>query len=388
MKPARHLARIKPSYIREILKVVSDENIISLAGGLPSPETFPLQMIAEASAEMAQDKSLFQYAATSGYEPLLDCLKLRYQVPETHDVLITTGSQQGIDLCARLFLNKGDTVVVESPSYLGALQIFEIAQANIVSVNQMPDGPDIDQLEQHFKSQQVKCFYAVPDFHNPTGCCWSLEKRQAVALLCMRYDVLLIEDAPYRAIRFSGDALPEVSSFCPDRAVYLQSFSKMISPGLRVAALITPKTWLPLFDKLKQATDLHTSVPSQFLAFKMLTHLDFDQHLSRTIERYKEQYQALASALATLGSEYSFNPVQGGMFTWLKIPQCDTLDLAKRAIENGVAVVPSSEFYSAANQNIAAKNTPAQTSALRLNFSRNSPEVLEEGILRLSSVLK
>ena len=151
MTPAKHLTSIKPSYIREILNVVANKDIISLAGGLPSPQTFPLQMIAEAASEMATDKSLFQYAATAGYQPLIEFVKARYHVPETHEVLITTGSQQGIDLCARVFLDRGDKVVVESPSYLGALQIFAVAQAKILSVDQTADGPDLQQLERHFQ---------------------------------------------------------------------------------------------------------------------------------------------------------------------------------------------------------------------------------------------
>ena len=378
MTPAKHLISIKPSYIREILNVVANDDIISLAGGLPSPATFPIEMIAEAASEMAMDKSLFQYAATAGYQPLIELIKARYQVPETHEVLITTGAQQGIDLCARVFLDRGDKVVVESPSYLGALQIFAVAQAEILSVDQTSDGPDLQQLERHFQVGDVKCFYAVPDFHNPTGCCWSLEKRRAVAELCIRYEVLLIEDAPYQAIRFSGKELPPVSDFCPDHAVYLQSFSKMISPGLRVAALITPKRWMPYFDKLKQATDLHTSLPSQFLAFKILSNPEFDLHLKSIIERYGHQYRALANELETLGGEYTFNEVGGGMFIWLNIPQCNTLALAKRAIENGVAVVPSSEFYSC-NQ--------GQSSALRLNFSHSAEDVLKEGVARLRMIL-
>jgi len=378
MTPAKHLASIKPSYIREMLNVIENSDIISLAGGLPSPETFPLSIIEEIAPLMAADRSLFQYAATAGYRPLIDLIKAKYHVPETHEVLITTGSQQGIDLCARVFLDKGDKVVVESPSYLGALQIFAFAQATILPVAQMPDGPDLAQLERHFQAGDVKFFYTVPDFHNPTGCCWSLEKRQAVGELCIRYDVLLIEDAPYRSIRFSGQDLPTVSEFCPDNSVCLQSFSKMISPGLRVAALIAPKRWMPNFNKLKQATDLHTSLPSQYLAFQILSHPKFEQHLKTTIALYAEHYQVLADELDSLGSGYTFNEVEGGMFIWLNIPDCDSLALAKKAFENGVAVVPGSEFYSHAED---------QRSALRLNFSHSSPEVLREGVARLRAIL-
>ena len=382
MTPVTAIADLKPSYIREILNLANHDDIISLAGGLPCPETFPTQILEEVMPAIAADKQLLQYAPTAGYAPLISHLHARFQVPETHGVMVTTGSQQGIDLCARVFLGHGDKVVTESPSYLGALQVFAIAQATVLSVTQESDGPNLQQLEDHFKAGDVKCFYTVPDFHNPTGCCWSLEKRQAVAALCIRYQVLLIEDAPYRDIRFSGTSLPLVSSFCPEVAICLRSFSKILAPGLRVAALIMPKRWLPLFDKVKQATDLHSASLTQGVALAVLEHSAFEQHLADTVARYSTHYEALANELDVLcrelGSGYQFDPVEGGMFIWLKLPDCDTYQVAKAAIENGVTVVPSAEFYPSSSKPQAA---------LRLNFSHNEPAVIREGISRLKQTL-
>jgi len=382
MTPVTAINDLKPSYIREILNLANHDDIISLAGGLPCPETFPTQILEAAMPATASDKSLLQYAPTAGYAPLISHLHARFQIPETQGVMVTTGSQQGIDLCARVFLAHGDKVVTESPSYLGALQVFAIAQATVLSVTQEADGPNLQQLEDHFKAGDVKCFYSVPDFHNPTGCCWSLEKRQAVAALCIRYEVLLIEDAPYRDIRFSGTSLPLVSSFCPEVAICLRSFSKILAPGLRVAAMIIPKRWLPLFDKVKQATDLHSASLTQGVALAVLEHSAFEQHLADTVARYSTHYDVLANELDVLcnelGSDYQFDPVEGGMFVWLTLPDCDTYEVAKAAIENGVTVVPSVEFY--------PSDTPVQ-SALRLNFSHNEPAVIKEGICRLRQTL-
>lgn len=379
MNPVTHLLETKPSYIREILNLVSNNEIISLAGGLPCPDHFPMGMIEPLMQDIAKDKSLFQYSTTAGYPPLIEGLRDRYHLGDDHEVIITNGSQQGIDLCARVFLNKGDKVVVESPSYLGALQIFSIAQAQIKTVTQEQDGPNVEQLENHFSKGDIRFFYGIPDFHNPTGCCWSLEKRQQVAALCIRYNVVFIEDAPYREIRFTGKSLPLVSEFCPEQAILLYSFSKMISPGLRIGALILPKRWMTAFSTLKQATDLHTAVPTQQLILSILQHPGFSEHLNQTNTSYHLRYQSLQAALSVLPKDkFTHNTVNGGMFIWLKIPETDTLAVAKKAIENGVAVVPSVEFYS-------PQAKPC--SALRLNFSYNSPSKIKEGVQRLLPVL-
>jgi 2-aminoadipate transaminase len=381
MNPVDPLRNTPPSYIREILSVVASKDIISLAGGLPCPNSFPMDIIETAMGTIANDKSLFQYAATAGYTPLINTITERYHVTDSHDVLITNGSQQGIDLCARVFINKGDKIIAEAPSYLGALQIFSIAQATLATVDQEHDGPNIEQLEAHFIQGDVSFFYAIPDFNNPTGCCWSLEKRQQVAALCIRYKVLLIEDSPYREIRFNGESLPTVASLCSEYAISLFSFSKMIAPGLRIGALITPKRYFSSFSKLKQATDLHTNVPLQALTHSILNHAEFHTHLAATNQRYKARYQALLEAITSspFYEKCKMVHVDGGMFIWLTLPDCDVYALARAAIEKGVAIVPSTEFYS------DDKDHP---SAVRINFSYNAPNKIQEGISRLNDVFK
>lgn len=379
MNPTHAISNIKPSYIRTILKTTSQDNMISFAGGLPSPETFPMEIIGEVMPSMAADRELFQYTETAGYRPLTEDLRQRYNVPDTHDIIITSGSQQGLDICTRTMASAGDTIVTEEPSYLGALQIFSIVGATVRGVKQEHDGPNLAQLEALFQAHDVHFFYAVPDFHNPTGCCWSLEKRQAVAALCRSYQVLLIEDAPYRPIRFRGESLPMVSSFCPDESIALYSFSKIIAPGLRVAAIISPKRLVPALTVLKQATDLHTSVPVQKLLLEILNHPEYEQHTATTKQLYRQRYEAMAAELNTLPHAlYHFEEVEGGMFIWLSIPSCDVAGLAAALLNKGVAVVPGEEFYT---------DVPCNRSALRLNFTHSDEEQIKVGMSRLKETL-
>ena len=375
-----HVKDSKSSYIREILNVTQRDEVISLAGGLPCPSLFPMQIIEEVMPSLAVDRSLFQYSSTAGYQPLLNELRIREQIPNTHQMLVTSGAQQGIDLCVRAFIGRGDKVVTEQPSYLGALQIFSFAQADILTVKNEKDGPNLPQLEKHFLNNKVKLFYAVPDFHNPTGCCWSLHKRKEVARLCQRHNVLLLEDAPYRNLRFSGEALPTVSSQCPEISIMLRSFSKVVAPAMRVGTLTAPKYWMLAITKLKQAADLHTNSPMQKLCLEIIRHPEFDAHVEKLNREYKHRYLALADELSFLPkSEYSFQSVEGGMFIWLKIPPCNTLSLAKSALSNGVAIVPGCEFYA---------NSQNAKSALRLNFSNNEPHKIKQALNRLRPVLE
>ncbi len=385
--PIAPLTATKPSYIREILNLVKSSDVISLAGGLPSPETFAMDIIEPAMIKIAGDASLFQYAQTTGFEPLVTTIRQRYEVNDRQEVIVTNGSQQGIDLCIRAFIQPGDKVIVEAPSYLGALQILSLSQANVISITQEIDGPNLAELEQYFADGDITAFYGIPDFHNPTGCCWSLEKRQQVGELCLRYDVLFIEDAPYREMRFTGKPLPLASEFCTDNAIVLYSFSKMIAPGIRIGALITPKKWFSPLCTLKQATDLHTNIPMQALTHALLSQVTFDEHLCKINRFYQHRYQALCQSLSHLPQlTYSYRQVDGGMFVWLSIPDCNVQALAKAAIEAGVAVVPSSEFYHP-NYLVRKCGDNTNISALRLNFSFNSPKVIEEAIQKLIPVL-
>ncbi|MFD1385090.1 PLP-dependent aminotransferase family protein [Rhodanobacter aciditrophus] len=379
MKLSTPVLRMKSSFIREILAAASDPNVISLAGGLPDEKTFPLDILKPVMTKIPEDVSLFQYGPTQGYGPLVKHLTARYEVPNHHKLLVTTGSQQGLDLIARAFFDPEDKIVMEAPSYLGAMQVFDLVQARILEVPQTDEGPDLEALEVCFATQRPKAFYGVPDFHNPTGVSWSLATRHKVAELCLAYQVTLIEDAPYRDLRFSGDALPMVSSFCPDQSLVLRSFSKIASPGLRMGVVSGPEAWVDALIKVKQGADLHSSVPVQAMLLGLLEHPDFDAHVAKVSDLYQGRYQVLAKALSAL-EDYGCRtlPTQGGMFVWLTLPDCDTMALAYRLLDQGIAAVPSDVFYSG----------DKGQSALRLNFTNATPDKLEQAVMRLESVLK
>lgn len=382
MKLAHSLQNIQPSYIREILRAASVPGVISLAGGLPDSTQFPLSLMKPSLQALAEQPSLFQYGNTQGFEPLLDYFGNAYQLTNQQKALVCTGSQQALDLIARAFINPGDAIIMEAPSYLGALQVFGLAQANILSVGQNKDGPDLNQLETLFVQQDIKMFYGVPDFHNPTGVCWSLWVRKEVARLCQQYNVTLVEDIPYRELRFAGTALPIASSFCPEHALVLRSYSKIATPGIRIGLVYGNQEWIDALIKVKQGSDLHTSVPMQAVLLHLLQHNEFNLHLQNLRVLYGRRYQKLMEQLKLkLPAQCTANPVDGGMFIWLTLTEladCDILAVAQAALKNGVAVVPSCVFYQPKEK---------QVSALRLNFTHAREEELVLAVDRLKAVV-
>lgn len=375
------LQAIRPSYIREILSDAKSPGVISLAGGLPSTELLPVDLFAQAIETLAENTELFQYGETQGYAPLVNYIQQDPSlIPCEHIPMVCNGSQQGLDLIARAFLNPGDTIVMEAPSYLGALQVFGLSRTSITAVPQTPQGPDLNQLETAFQAKKVKLFYAVPDFHNPTGICWSLETRQHVAALCQQYGVILVEDIPYRDLRFSGEALPLASSFCPEQAITLRSFSKTAAPGIRLGVVAAPEKYLQPMITIKQACDLHTALPMQAALLHVLNNSDYPKHLLNIRQAYQQRYQHFVTALETLAElGCSFEEVQGGMFIWLRLPKMDSMDLAKTLLGHQVAVVPSDVFY---------HNDEQVAPALRLNFTYCDSEVLHRAVLTIKTVLE
>jgi 2-aminoadipate transaminase len=379
MQTAQHVQQLRSSYIREILSAATATGMISLAGGLPAADLFPHALLQEAMIKVANNPQVFQYGETQGYAPLLEYLRTAYAVSKSHSILVTTGSQQGLDLIARTYINPGDHIALEAPSYLGALQVFTLAQASINPVAQTSGGPDLKSLQQLFESKPIKLFYAVPDFHNPTGISWSLQTRKDVAKLCQAFNVTLIEDAPYRELRFSGNTLPLVSSFCPEQAMVLRSSSKISAPGLRLGSVTGPETWINHLIRVKQTSDLHSSLPMQAVLLEILAHNNFEAHLNKVRRHYHLRYQTLAQAINKyIPTGVSFSEVEGGMFIWLQLTRGDSMAIAKAALEKGVAVVPSHVFYM--DDNI-------QVPALRLNFSYCTPEKLTAAIQALASVI-
>ena len=294
---------------------------------------------------------------------------------------MTSGYQQGLDLIARSFLNPGDKVVVEYPSYLGALQVFQLAQAELLTVPQLSEGPDLTKLQQIFMTERVKFFYLIADFHNPTGISYSLEVRQGIASLCQQYQVTIIEDAPYRELRFRGETLPLVSSFYPQGAIVLRSFSKIACPGMRLVSVEAPRDWIQQLIKVKQISDIHLNSVLQYVLLQLLTDPGFSSHLLKLRQLYRDRHDLMLEQIhTTMGDKVTVKPVSGGMFLWLTLNDpgtVDMLELAEKALKVGVAFVPGSVFIPQQN---------GLNASCRLNFSYCAKEDIYIGIQRLAKI--
>lgn len=364
------------SYIREILAATRAPGMISFAGGLPDPQLFPMSVLQECAATVFSDPDACQYGTTEG-DPAL-----RQWLADQHDcapeqILITSGSQQALDLIARAFISPGDKVVVETPCYLGALQVFQLAGADIVTVPQTAEGPCLASLEAAL-AEAPKLFYAVPDFHNPTGLSWSAQTRKAVVELLNRFNIPLIEDAPYRALRFDGDMLPSLYESGLAEVFYLGSFSKVATPGMRVGYAMGPAGLIDWLKRVKQVSDLHTAIPMQRMVHQLVQHEAFAGHLQTLRQSYRHKRDVMAEALdKALGDRMTFQAPEGGMFFWASVPGVDTTELSKRALAEKVAIVPGRAF----------DDSGASDYSLRLNFSHATPELITEGVNRLATAL-
>jgi len=374
------MGTVHRSFIREILKVTADPEIISFAGGLPNPGLFPVAAMDMASREVFAEigSSALQYSTTEGDAGLRSIISDRYVKRglsvDPDSILVTTGSQQILDLCAKIFLDRGDKVVIERPGYLGAIQAFSIFEPEFVTVSLDDDGPNLEELEAAFKDG-AKCFYAVPNFQNPSGVSYSLEKRKAVAALLDKYGVLFIEDDPYGELRFVGEDLPSVYSLCKTPGVLCGSFSKIAAPGFRIGWAVAEKT---IYDKLvvaKQASDLHTSTVAQAIMRRYLETNDIEAHVDLIRDSYGRQCEIMVEMIGEyFPNEVSITQPEGGMFLWATMPEgFASMDLFDVAIKDKVAFVPGRPFY----VDDSGENT------LRLNFSNSDEKRTEAGIKRL-----
>ncbi|UCF88007.1 MAG: PLP-dependent aminotransferase family protein [bacterium] len=383
---SRRALRVPRSFIREILKVAGQPDVISFAGGLPHPGLFPLKELGAAMERILEERGpeSFQYGPSEGFGPLREWVCQRYRrrmgldiTPE--NVLITTGSQQALDLVGKVLLNDGDFAAMERPGYLGAIQAFAFHSEAILQVPLAADGPDIKFLEAAFRQNRPRIFYAIPNFQNPSGLTYSLEKRKRVAELCRRYKVFLVEDDPYGELRFAGSDLPPVASFMEDGCMMLGTFSKTVAPGLRVGWILAGETVLERLLVAKQAADLHTSTLSQHLVWQYLTMYDLDEHIAAIRKVYGRQRDGMIQAIRrTFPPEVMVTEPDGGMFLWVTLPEgCSTLELFERAIKEKVAFVPGAPFY----VDGGGVNT------MRLNFSNADIPDIDEGIKRLGHCL-
>lgn len=384
---AKRMDEVPRSFIREILKVTENPQVISFAGGLPNPRCFPVREIAEAACEVLSrpDDCGLQYGTTEGYPPLREYIARQYRDRTALDVsadeiLIINGSQQGLDLVGKIFIDRGDVVVLEQPAYLGAIQAFSVYEPQFHTVPLLDDGVDVDRLEPLLGSCRVKLFHTVINFQNPSGITYSLETRRRLAEALGRSDALLVEDDPYGLLRFAGDPAPSMRTWLDGRAVLLGSFSKTVAPGLRLGWICAKR---PIMDKLvvaKQASDLHSNHLCQRILHRYLTDHDLDEHISIIVAAYRQQRDAMIRAIEShFPAEVTFTRPQGGMFLWATLPaRLSALDLFERAAAQKVAFVPGTPFFI----------DGGGVHNMRLNFSNAQEDRIEEGIRRLGTVMK
>jgi 2-aminoadipate transaminase len=347
---ARRAARLEPSTIREILKVTERPGIISLAGGLPAAEGFPVQAMAEACARVLRDnpREALQYAASEGFGPLRDWVAAEVNGMglnvDASQVLITTGSQQGLDLVGKVLVDPGCTVAVESPTYLGALQAFNPYEPDFVAVDGDDEGPLPAALQ---AARGARFLYLLPNFQNPSGRCLSAERRLALAAQCAAQGLPVVEDNPYGDLWFDQPPPPPLAATLGDQAVYLGSFSKVLAPGLRLGYVVAPKAMYPKLLQAKQAADLHTPGFNQRVVHEVIKDGFLKQHVPTIRARYKAQRDAMRQALQDhLPPGCRTSVPAGGMFFWVELPaQLDATALLAKAVDAGVAYVPGSAFF-------------------------------------------
>ncbi len=385
------LRDLAPSAIREILKYASVPGVVALSAGNPAPEAFPVKEIAAISEKLLRERPIdvLQYGATEGYQPLRDhlkgYLKSKYNIGCGDDeVLITSGAQQVMELVTKTVCNAGDTVIAESPSFIGSLNSFRALGVRLVGVPVEADGMDIDALEQALKTNQnVRFIYTIPNFQNPAGVTMSLEKRRRLYALAKAYGVLIVEDNPYGDLRFAGEDVPSIKSMDDDGVVvYAGSFSKVLSSGMRVGYALANKTLLAKMIVAKQGEDVHTTQWAQMVCHEFMTQYDFEAHLEYLRAVYKKKAELMMDLLDEhlVPAGITYNRPEGGLFIWCQLPEgVDMADFCTKAVkEHKVAVVPGSAF------NVEGEHL--QT--FRVNFSTPTDEAMREGVARLGVFAK
>lgn len=381
---ADRMNNVHKSFIRDILKVTEEPDIISFAGGLPNPKSFPVNEIEKAVSKVLSQNGneILQYSTTEGYLPLREYIAERYSKKglkvNADEILITNGSQQGIDLVGKVFLNKGDKVLVESPTYLAAIQSFGLFEPEFRSVPLLEDGVDITALQKTFDENKIKLFYSVTNFQNPTGITYSKEKRQEVAEILKNEDTIFVEDNPYGEIRFLGEDIPPVKSYL-DNGVLFGSFSKIVSPGMRLGWIVANEEIMKKIIIAKQSSDLHSNYFTQRVVYQYLSDNNVDEHIEKIKKMYRNQRNLMVSMIKEHFPEnVKYTQPEGGMFLWVTLPEgLSSLDLFNLAIKENVAFVPGNAFFADGNGDYT----------LRLNFSNSDEERIEEGIKRLGKAI-
>ena len=376
-----------PSFVRGILKAASDPSVISFAGGLPNPISFPQEALLQSMERIvkAYGSSVFQYSITAGLPELRQYIADRYNrifgLNLTIDnIIITTGSQQALDLIGKVLLDKGDGVIVEKPTYLAAIQAFSMQQPVFYPVTLTEEGMDPEQLVKALQNP-VKFIYAIPDFQNPTGLTYSAKNRERIYEILKDREVVFVEDDPYGELRFDGERLPYIGAGRLPNSILLGTFSKTVTPGMRTGFIISEnRELLKCISVAKEASDLHTNIFSQYLIWDYLQNNDLDMHIAKIKALYKKQAYAMMAAMEKyFPSTVRYTKPHGGMFLWVTLPEgVSAMSLFPKALEKKVAFVPGDPFY------IGIENT----NTMRLNYTNADCETIEEGIHRLGDLLK
>lgn len=386
------IAGLKPSAVREILKSTSDPEVISFAAGNPAPESFPVDAIRKVSAEIFDEQPItaLQYGITEGYAPLVEKLteimKERNHIGTDNDSLIvTSGATQVMELLTKSLCNEGDVIACEDPSFIGSLNCFRSYNCSLAGVPIEADGIDTNALEETLKNDtdhRIKFLYTIPNFQNPGGVTMSWEKRKKVYELACQYDIIVLEDNPYGTIRVAGDDVPAIKTLDTEgRVVYAGTFSKIISPGIRVGYAVGPKEILAKITVGKQTEDVHTAMFNQMLVYRWLCEYNLEEHLSNNQAIYRKKLNLMCDCIdSELGDAVTYVRPEGGLFIWCRLDdRIDMLEFCKRAVEKKVAVVPGTAFLT---------DTAGTTPYVRVNFSTPTDEDIVEGVKRLGQVAK
>ena len=386
---ADRVVPMKGSAIREMFKRMADPEIISLAGGNPASELFPADELSKIAGKilMTQPTLALQYGTTDGYPAMKDCARARAEkvgaVSEGDEILIMTGANQGIDLFAKSILNKDDKVIVESPSFIGSLNAFRTYECELIGIEVESDGMNIDALEKALAANpDTKMIYTIPTFQNPTGTTMSLAKRERLVELAAKYGVLVLEDNPYGDLRFSGEDVPTLKSLDKNGVVfYAGSFSKILSPGMRLGYLIGPAQLLEKTEMLKQVNDVHTPMLTQLMCVQFMKKYNIDTYIKKNRELYGKKCKAMVETMEETfpAGKVEWVVPDGGIFLWCTCPGIeDITPVVDRCLEKKVAIVPGSNF---------AIDPFAPSNQFRLNYSSASVEDIKEGVRRLGAVL-
>lgn len=384
--------RVKPmkgSAIREMFKRMADPQIISLAGGNPASELFPGDELAEIAKDILTENPVgaLQYGTTDGLPAMRECAVSRAKKADAYkdgeSVIITTGANQGIDLAAKALINKGDKIIVESPSFIGSLNAFRTYECELVGVKVDSDGMNMDELEKALKENSgVKMIYTIPTFQNPTGTTMTAEKRKRLIELANKYDVIVLEDNPYGDLRFRGENVPTIKSLDTEgRVLYCGSFSKILSPGMRLGYVIGAPEIISKIEILKQVNDVHTPVLTQMMCVEFMKRYNIDDYIEKNRELYGKKCKVMVDSMEKYfpKGKVNYTVPDGGIFLWCECPGIeDITPVVDKALEKKVAIVPGSNF---------AIDNKAPSNMFRLNYSSASPEKIEEGIKRLGEAL-